>query len=265
MHNKYRGQIVSYICSNTMFIIAICDDNTEFLELERRLIDEHLFEMGEEHEIVCFNSGIGLLEAGISERADLILLDYEMNGMSGLETARKIRESNNKVAIAFVTVFYDFSREGYKVDAIRYLVKQEASFESELKDCVDKALGMKMARTDSRRMFEFADNSLLLELDDIVYVQTDKHYLNFCINTNNRILYRKMRGKMSVDAADLLSNRHFFLVRTGVLINLRYVRSYNKCGAVFLEVKGEDDKMFMISDSLKSSFLSAYAKYYGEI
>ena len=213
---------------------------------------------------MCFSSGMDLLEADVIDRADLILLDYEMNGLSGLETARRIRESNTKVAIAFVTVFYDFSREGYKVDAIRYLVKQESAFEAELMDCVDKALSMKRTRTDSRRMFDFIDSTKLLELDDIVYIQTNKHYLTFCINTNNKTEYRRMRGKMSVAASDLISNSHFFLVRTGALINFKYVRSYNKSGAVFLEVKGEEDKMFMISDSLKSEFLSAYARYYGE-
>lgn len=246
-----------------MFTVVICDDNTTFLGLEKRLVDEFLSEKQEEHEVLCFQSGVDLLESGAVDRADLILLDYEMDGLSGLETARVIRKDNSKVSIAFVTVFYDFSREGYKVDAIRYLVKQESNFEEEFKDCINKALEIKKSRLSTQQKFDFLENSMLLELDDIVYIQTDKHYLSFCLNVNNTTLYRKMRAKMSDAAKVLRGNSHFFLIRTGVLINFKYVRTYDKNGAIFLKVKDEEDKMFMLSDSQKSNFLSAYARYYG--
>lgn len=246
-----------------MFTVVICDDNTTFLGLEKRLVDEFLSEKQEEHEVLCFQSGVDLLESGAVDRADLILLDYEMDGLSGLETARVIRKDNSKVSIAFVTVFYDFSREGYKVDAIRYLVKQESNFEEEFKDCINKALEIKKSRLSTQQKFDFLENSMLLELDDIVYIQTDKHYLSFCLNVNNTTLYRKMRAKMSDAAKVLRGNSHFFLIRTGVLINFKYVRTFDKNGAIFLKVKDEEDKMFMLSDSQKSNFLSAYARYYG--
>ena len=246
-----------------MFTVVICDDNTTFLDLEKRLVDEFLSEKQEEHEVLCFQSGVDLLESGAVDRADLILLDYEMDGLSGLETARVIRKDNSKVSIAFVTVFYDFSREGYKVDAIRYLVKQESNFEAEFKDCINKALEIKKSRLSTQQKFDFLENSMLLELDDIVYIQTDKHYLSFCLNVNNTTLYRKMRAKMSDAAKVLRGNSHFFLIRTGVLINFKYVRTFDKNGAIFLKVKDEEDKMFMLSDSQKSNFLSAYARYYG--
>lgn len=246
-----------------MFTVVICDDNTTFLGLEKRLVDEFLSEKQEEHEVLCFQSGVDLLESGAVDHADLILLDYEMDGLSGLETARVIRKDNSKVSIAFVTVFYDFSREGYKVDAIRYLVKQESNFEEEFKDCINKALEIKKSRLSTQQKFDFLENSMLLELDDIVYIQTDKHYLSFCLNVNNTTLYRKMRAKMSDAAKVLRGNSHFFLIRTGVLINFKYVRTFDKNGAIFLKVKDEEDKMFMLSDSQKSNFLSAYARYYG--
>ena len=43
--------------------------------------------------------------------------------MNGMELARKIRERNRRIQIAFLTGLPDFISEGYEVDALHYLIK----------------------------------------------------------------------------------------------------------------------------------------------
>ena len=46
-----------------------------------------------------------------------------MAQMNGMELARKIRERNRRIQIAFLTGLPDFISEGYEVDALHYLIK----------------------------------------------------------------------------------------------------------------------------------------------
>lgn len=54
---------------------------------------------------------------------DILLLDIQMAQMNGMELARKIRERNRRIQIAFLTGLPDFICEGYEVDALHYLIK----------------------------------------------------------------------------------------------------------------------------------------------
>ena len=121
-----------------MFRIALCDDNLSFLEYESVVIYDHLTEKDVLCQCDIFISGEELLAKGILiKNYDLFILDYDMDGLTGFEAARKIYEIYPDAKIAFATNYYDFTREGYRYNAVRYLVKQEKTFESELKECVD--------------------------------------------------------------------------------------------------------------------------------
>ena len=67
----------------------------------------------------------------------ILLLDVEMRGMSGIELAKKIRRENDRVEIIFVTSHFEFSGEGYEVDALHYLVKPVA--QDKLMEVLSKA------------------------------------------------------------------------------------------------------------------------------
>ena len=121
-----------------MFRIALCDDNLSFLEYESVIIRGYLTEKEVACQCDAFISGEELLAKGILiKNYDLFILDYDMDGLTGFEAARKIYEIYPDAKIAFATNYYDFTREGYRYNAVRYLVKQEKTFESELKECID--------------------------------------------------------------------------------------------------------------------------------
>ncbi len=46
-----------------------------------------------------------------------------MNEMDGIETAMRIRRFYSSTYIIFVTAFIDYALEGYKVNAVRYIMK----------------------------------------------------------------------------------------------------------------------------------------------
>ena len=73
--------------------------------------------------ISAFPSGEAFLASYRPGLFDLIILDIFMKEITGMDTARKIRESDQTVRIVFSTSSNDFASESYEVNACYYLKK----------------------------------------------------------------------------------------------------------------------------------------------
>lgn len=85
--------------------IAICDDEREICEGLERLIRKQRAEA----EVVLFSSGGQLLES--RERFQIVLMDIQMEGMSGIETARALRMKDETAVLIFVTALREYGAE----------------------------------------------------------------------------------------------------------------------------------------------------------
>ncbi|MDE6221024.1 MAG: response regulator, partial [Lachnospiraceae bacterium] len=104
-----------------MIKIAIVDDNKAFLQEMKQNIEackEFTTDM------VCdtYENGIDFLQADRGA-CQLVLLDMQMAGMGGYETAQKLREQNEGVVIAFVSGVVLPDPEHFRVQPYRYLLK----------------------------------------------------------------------------------------------------------------------------------------------
>ena len=54
---------------------------------------------------------------------DIVLLDIQMQRMDGMTAARRIREMDSRVVLIFVTGMVAYAVQGYRVDALDFLVK----------------------------------------------------------------------------------------------------------------------------------------------
>lgn len=52
----------------------------------------------------------------------VVFLDINMGGMDGVATAKKIRSISKEIFIVFVTAYFDYTLEGYKVESHQYIV-----------------------------------------------------------------------------------------------------------------------------------------------
>ena len=112
-----------------MLSIAICDDEEYFRITEKQLILKYMAGKNCECMIDMYESGKELLalRSAISQY-NIIFLDVNMEEIDGIETAKEIRKITKDVFIVFVTAFITYALEGYKVDAVRYLIKDHESF-----------------------------------------------------------------------------------------------------------------------------------------
>ena len=107
---------------NNSIRIAVCDD----LKTERQkiilLLSSYLDQNNLYAEIDEFESGEAFLSSDMT-RYSLIFLDIFMGGLNGMETAKKIIQSNQKIQIVFASTSIDFAAEAFNIEALHYIVK----------------------------------------------------------------------------------------------------------------------------------------------
>ena len=101
--------------------IAICDDDVQLICLLKQLIYRYANEHRYDFVVEEFYSGESLLNSSLV--FDIIFLDYKMNILNGLDTAKQLRKRNTSNVIVFVTSYTHFVLDAFKVNAFRFLVK----------------------------------------------------------------------------------------------------------------------------------------------
>ena len=99
--------------------VAICEDFEPDAVYLRWLIGQSEIAA----EISCFTSGEQFLASRPGGRFDLVFVDIYMGGVSGVEAAVKLRESDEDCGIVFTTTSEDHRPEAFDVGADHYLVK----------------------------------------------------------------------------------------------------------------------------------------------
>lgn len=102
--------------------IAICDD----LESERNVINLFLSEYLDKNSMVAqideFTNGESFLNSDTSTY-DLVFMDIFMDGINGMETAKRLIENKQHTQIVFCSTSVEFAADSYDVSALHYLVK----------------------------------------------------------------------------------------------------------------------------------------------
>ncbi|MCL2756970.1 MAG: LytTR family DNA-binding domain-containing protein [Coriobacteriia bacterium] len=99
--------------------IAICEDIKSEEEILTMLIKESRLSVS----IMSFPTGEAFLEIFEKDAFDIIFLDVYMGELTGVQTAERIRELDTQVVIVFTTTSEDFTREGYRLNAYKYMLK----------------------------------------------------------------------------------------------------------------------------------------------
>ena len=104
-----------------MIKVALVDDNEAFLH-EMKQIVESCTEFTADMVCDSYSNGGDFLQAGRGVY-QLVILDMQMEGKSGYETAQILRETDNSTVVAFVSGVVWPQPEHFKVQPYRYLLK----------------------------------------------------------------------------------------------------------------------------------------------
>lgn len=125
-----------------MLQIAVCDDEKVFIEKIKKNVSEYFDRRQIEYKIDTFISGNEFVELREKMKDfDIVFMDIDMDGLNGIETAREMRKVCPDAFLIFVTAFINYTLEGYKVEAIRYVLKDRETLADGLAEALDAVMG----------------------------------------------------------------------------------------------------------------------------
>ena len=103
--------------------IAIVDDLAAERTLLKGRLEWQLQRRKVQADILEYESGETFLEAARKAPFTAAFLDIYMDGMTGMEAAKKLRKTDTDCLLVFITTSTDHALEGFQVRALHYLVK----------------------------------------------------------------------------------------------------------------------------------------------
>ena len=157
----------------SIYRLAICEDDDVVRTHLHSLCHAILTEAGVEHSIADFPSAQQLekLLAAESNPFDLLLLDIQMEGMTGMELAQTLRQRGDRVSIIFVTGCEDYLLDGYGVQPIHFLLKPVGREELDAALRTDWQLNHK----PKTAVLRIGSKTVSLPLAEIRYIESYNH------------------------------------------------------------------------------------------
>ncbi len=167
--------------------ILIIEDETGISDFLKQGLEE------ENYKVTVANNGDSGLKAFNADKPDLVLLDWLMPKMSGLEVCKKIREKNKKVPVLFLTAKDTVQEtvEGLKAGANDY-IKKPFSFEELLERIKihfrdkerEEVLKLGVVTLDAMKRKIFAEDK------EIMFTQREYELLKYLMDNKGRVCTR---------------------------------------------------------------------------
>jgi two-component system response regulator LytT len=191
-----------------------------------------------------FSSAVDALRAIHAQKIDVVFLDIQMPDLNGIELARVLDNSKTKPRIIFTTAYNQFALEGYRVDALDYLLKP-FSYEEFLHaankaltyvELLEKSTTMPVAaapiaiaaeeRIEDEYLFLKIEYQLVrIALSDILYIEGLKDYVKVWIKSAEKPLL-SLTSLKSLE--EKLPSKRFMRVHRSFIVSLDKINSITR-------------------------------------
>ncbi len=213
-----------------------------------------------------FSSAVEALKIIHQQKIDLIFLDIQMPDLNGLELARILDHGNNpnRPRIIFTTAYNQFALEGYKVDALDYLLKP-FNYEEFLRaahkamayaELLNKPASAPIAENDAienEYLFLKVEYQLVrIALNDIVYIESLKDYVKVWLQSSEKAL---------LSLTSLKSLEEKLPAKRFMRIHRSYIVSLEKISAITRNSVQINKLNIAVGDQYKDAFNQFVSKW----
>lgn len=234
-----------------MLRIAVVEDDKTYAAQLKEYLVRYGTEKNQKISVALFPDGEDIV-TDYSAEFDIILMDVEMTFMDGMTTAERIREKDNEVVIIFITNMPQYAIQGYKVDALDYVLKPISYFAFSQR--IDRALTRVKKKEATYITVAQKGGKKKLNVDKICYVEVRDHDLIYHSTKGDIVTKSSMK-----EAEDTLSGTKFFRCNRCYLVNLEYVEDF----------RGNDvtvaSDVIQVSRARKKAFMDALNDYMNEV
>jgi DNA-binding LytR/AlgR family response regulator len=231
----------------------------------RQQLVEQLGQLWPELDVIAEAAdGIQALRLLDEHRPDVLFLDINMPGATGMEVAR---QANGRARVVFVTAYDEHAVAAFEQGAIDYVLKPISAARlfttvSRLKE----RLGAPPARLDAvldriappatgRSYLRWINASVgqnlrLITVDEIVYFQADNKYTRVVTGDGEALIRKPLK-----ELVEELDPQTFWQIHRSTLVNVRTIAGVTRDfrGRMLVKLKGRDDAL-LVSDSYTHLF-----------
>lgn len=213
-----------------------------------------------------FSNAIEALKAIHEQDIDLIFLDIRMPDINGIELAKIVEQYRVKgnLRIIFTTAFDQYALDGYKVDALDYLLKPFSFVD--FSKSVAKALGyFELIRNPEQEIrkfnppipetevayiyLKFEYQLVRIAVDDIIYVESMKDYVKvFRLSEDKPLL--SLTSMKSLE--EKLPENKFMRIHRSYIVSLDKIKSATKNSVQI------DKITIAVTDQYKDNFMKFF-------
>lgn len=186
-----------------MIKVAIVEDEMKEREKLRSYFEKLEKEIGTLYLLSFFSDGDKFLFDFHYGMYDLVLMDIELSGKdNGITVSEKLRKIDTDVILVFMTNLAQYAIEGYKVNAVDYIVKPISYFDFKARisslsnDINSKHKEKVLIQTDGKK--------IVVLINDIYYIETVSHSLIYHTKTGEYKAYGALKTVQTE-----LENFHF--------------------------------------------------------
>ena len=205
--------------------IAIDD---EPLALE--LLEDNISKVSYLQLVASFNNPLDALKLLQQQSIDLVFLDIQMPGLTGLQFIQSIAQ---KPMFILITAYEKYALDGYNLDVIDYLVKPVA-LDRFIKAC-NKAWELQQLKASQKEIqpdvaqdyfFINVDYSLLkVVFKDIIYIEGLKDYVKIHLKSSSKPVVARMSMKL---IEEQLPSVMFIRVQKSYIVSKEYITAIRK-------------------------------------
>lgn len=243
-----------------MYKIAICDDDKDYIKELKDIISESN-EKKLSIKFYNFDSGEKLTCSKFDD-IDVIILDIQMQGMDGNETAVRLNQRGYQGLLVQCSGIFMPTPETIKISPFRYLLKQDTREKtiSEMKEILSQMVARKICYEIEG---SYLREKMHFRVADIVYFT--HHPKGSVLHLNSEKAKYYQDGKIIVPydfgkLSELLESCDFSIPHNSYMVNLRYVSDFNLKTEFFVV----DGKKLPMSRGKKETFLNELAMYAGK-
>lgn len=220
----------------TMIRIAIVDDEQEQINLISGIVSNFFNDHKIDIMINRFMSGEALLSE-ISEY-NLIFLDIQMDGIDGIETAQRLRVTNKKAVLFYITSFQDYIQKSMTIHPFAFIVKPYSEKEviKNLKDYLEYEKSI--AQNNLKDIFKvdtMQGHHFIINMNDILYFHYLENRIVKLITTTGK--YKIKDGLMNIYMK--LNHEYFIMPHQSFIVNLHHIKKIDRTNKTIIMENGE--------------------------
>lgn len=229
--------------------IAICEDEVYTIDIMKAYLSEFLNDKDMSFQINAFTTAAEFFSS--TDDYDLIILDYNLPDSTGMEIAEKIRLTNKKSTIVFMTSYSEYVFDSFKVGTFRYLLKPVE------KDDIFRMLEdfINTFEQYSKVEIPLTTGVVFVTLPEIMYIESNGRYTTVRCNSAT---YTSTKA-LSAFHAEINSFRFFRTHRT-FLVNMKYIAEID--GHIITLTNGEKIEISRRNLTTFNKCYMNYLKYY---